>query len=90
MKAFAIHGSSTDHGGAVNSTQMRSSQAGSLFLRAGDGFLCPKCNVWSTLIKSNDHVIFDGVAVAFVGDQFTCGAKLLPQQNQVVGDAGGA
>lgn len=86
---FGINGSTTDHGGLVTSTQSRSSQNNNLFLRAGDGFLCPKCRCWSTLIKSNDLVIFEGKAVAYVGDKFTCGATLLPKQSHVVGDAGG-
>ena len=89
-KGFGIHGSTTDHGGVVISTQSRSSQMGNLFLRAGDGFACPKCKTWSTLIKSNDHVIFDGKAVAYVGDKFTCGATLMPKQVHVVGTSGGA
>lgn len=88
-KGFGIHGSTTDHGGVVISTQSRSSQMGNLFLRAGDGFACPKCKTWSTLIKSNDHVIFDGKAVAYVGDKFTCGATLMPKQVHVVGTGGG-
>lgn len=87
-KGFGIHGSTTDHGGTVISTQSRSSQMGNLFLRAGDGFACPKCKCWSTLIKSNDHVIFDGKAVAYVGDKFTCGATLMPKQVHVVGTSG--
>lgn len=89
-KGFGIHGSTTSHGGTVLSTQSRSSQMGNLFLRAGDGFACPKCKTWSTLIKSNDHVIFDGRAVAYVGDKFTCGATLMPKQVHVVGENGGA
>lgn len=87
-KGFGIHGSTTSHGGTVISTQSRSSQMGNLFLRAGDGFACPKCKTWSTLIKSNDHVIFDGKAVAYVGDRFTCGATLMPKQVHVVGISG--
>lgn len=87
-KAFAIHGSTTNHGGVVMATQMRSSQMGNLFLRAGDGFACPKCQCWSTLIKSNDHVIFGGKAVAYVGDKFSCGATLMPKQVHIVGDSG--
>ena len=81
-KAFGIHGSTTDHGGMVISTQARSSQMGNLFLRAGDGFACPKCKIWSTLIQSNSHIIFDGKPVAYVGDKFTCGATLMPKQMQ--------
>lgn len=86
MKPFGVHGSTTNHGGMVISTQQRSSAEGSLFLRAGDGFFCPKCKCWSTLIKSNDLIIFDGKPVAFAGDQFTCGARLIEKQFLVVGE----
>jgi len=89
MKGFAIHNAPTNHGGIIPSTQLRSSQEGNTFVRAGDGHFCPKCKCWSTVVKSNDHVIFDGKAVAFVGDSLTCGAKILYQQSHVVGDAGG-
>ena len=88
MKGFGIHGSITNHGGIVLSTQSRSSQMGILFLRAGDGHFCPRCKCWSTLMKSNDHVIIDGKAVAFVGDKLSCGATLMPKQSHVVGDSG--
>ena len=89
MKGFAINNAPTDHGGIIPSTQLRSSQEDNTFVRAGDGHFCPKCKCWSTVVKSNDHVIFDGKAVAFVGDSLTCGAKILYQQSHVVGDAGG-
>ncbi len=88
-KGFAIHNAPTDHGGIIPSTQMRSAQMGNLFVRAGDGHFCPKCNCWSTVIKSHDHIIFDDKAVAYVGDKLTCGAKILPQQSHVVGESGG-
>lgn len=87
-KGFAIHNALTNHGGRIPSTQVRSSQQGNLFVRAGDGHFCPCCKCWSTVIKSHDHIIFDGKAVAYVGDQLTCGAKIQPQQNHVVGDSG--
>lgn len=87
-KGFAIHNAITDHGGMVPSTQMISSQMGNLFVRAGDGHVCPKCRCWSTVIKSHDHVIFDGKPVAYVGDKLSCGAMLLPQQSHVVGESG--
>lgn len=87
-KGFAIHNAITDHGGMVPSTQMKSSQMGNLFVRAGDGHICPKCRCWSTVIKSHDHVIFDGKPVVYVGDKLSCGATLLPQQSHVVGDSG--
>jgi uncharacterized Zn-binding protein involved in type VI secretion len=88
--AFAIHNSMTDHGGIIQATQMRASQMGNLFLVADDGHFCPKCKCWSKIIKSHDHVIFDGKAVAYVGDQLTCGAKILPKQDHVVGDSKGS
>lgn len=87
---FAVHNSMTNHGGMIPATQMRSSQMGNLFLVVGDGHFCPKCKCWSTIIKSHDHVIFDGKAVAYTGDQLTCGAKILPKQSHVVGESQGA
>lgn len=88
MKGFAIHNAPTDHGGVIPATQMRSSQMGNLFVVVGDGHFCPKCKCWSTVVKSHDHVIFDGKAVAYAGDSLTCGARILPQQHHVVGDSG--
>jgi len=88
-KGFAIHNAPTDHGGIIPATQMRGSQMGNLFIRAGDGHFCPKCQCWSTVIKSHDHILFDNKAVAYVGDKLTCGAKILPQQSHVVGDRRG-
>lgn len=86
---FAIDNSMTDHGGIIKATQMRASQMGNLFLVADDGHFCPKCKCWSKIIKSHDHVIFDGKAVAYVGDKLTCGAKILPKQSHVVGTSQG-
>jgi uncharacterized Zn-binding protein involved in type VI secretion len=82
-KGFSIHNAPTNHGGIIPSTQVRSSQQGNLFIRAGDGHFCPKCKCWSTVIKSHDHVIMDGRPVAFAGDQLTCGATIQPQQSPV-------
>lgn len=84
-KGFAIHNAITDHGGVIPSTQAISSQMGNLFVRAGDGHMCPKCRCWSVVIKSHDHVIFDGKPVAYVGDKLSCGATIQPQQSHVVG-----
>ena len=86
---FAIHNSMTDHGGIIPAKQMHISQMGNLFLVAGDGHYCPRCQCWSTIIKSHDHIIFDGKAVAYVGDKLTCGAKIMPKQSHVVGDSQG-
>lgn len=87
-RGFAIHNAPTDHGGIIPATQIRSSQMGNLFVVAGDGHFCPKCKCWSKVLKSHDHVLFDGKAVAYAGDLLSCGARILPQQNHVVGDSG--
>lgn len=84
-QSFATHHSMTNHGGIILANQMRVSQMGNLFLVAGDGHFCPQCQRWSTIIKSHDHILFDDKAVAYVGDQLTCGAKILPKQFHVVG-----
>ena len=89
-KGFAIHNAPTDHGGIIPSTQDRTSQMGNRFVRAGDGHFCPKCKCWSEVIKSHDHVIMDGKAVAYAGDKLTCGATIQPQQSHVVGDSQGS
>lgn len=88
MKGFAINNAPTDHGGVIPATQTKDSQMGNAFVRADDGHFCPKCKVWSTIIKSHDHVIIDGKPVAYVGDKLTCGATIQPQQTHVVGDSG--
>lgn len=88
-KGFAIHNSMTSHGGIIKATQQRTSQMGNLFLRAGDGHYCPQCQCWSKIIKSHDHIIFDGKAVAYADDLLTCGAKILPKQDHVVGTSQG-
>ncbi|MCF0265890.1 PAAR domain-containing protein [Acinetobacter guillouiae] len=89
-KGFAIHNSMTNHGGIIQATQQRTSQMGNLFLRAGDGHFCPKCKCWSEIVKSHDHIIMDGKAVAYVDDLLTCGAKILPKQDHVVGTSQGS
>ena len=89
-KGFAINNSMTSHGGIIKATQQRTSQMGNLFLRADDGHFCPKCKCWSKIVKSHDHIIMDGKAVAYVDDLLTCGAKILPKQNHVVGDSQGS
>lgn len=88
-KGFAIHNSMTSHGGIIKATQQRTSQMGNLFLRAGDGHYCPQCQCWSKIVKSHDHIIMDGKAVAYVDDLLTCGAKILPKQDHVVGTSQG-
>jgi uncharacterized Zn-binding protein involved in type VI secretion len=89
MIPFGIMTATTDHGGTVMATQQQAIANGMAFLRAGDGFVCPKCKVWSTLIMSNQNIIMFGKPVAFAGDKFTCGATLMPNQSLVGGDKQG-
>lgn len=64
MKGFAIHNAPTNHGGIIPSPQMRSSQMGVPFVRAGDGHFSPSCKCWSVVQRSHGHIIFDGKPVA--------------------------
>ncbi|MGN5535830.1 PAAR domain-containing protein, partial [Acinetobacter sp. Lyrl_1] len=48
MRGFAIHNAPTNHGGRILATQIRNSQMGSSFVRAGDGHFCPRCKCWSS------------------------------------------
>lgn len=86
MIPFGMMTATTDHGGTVMATQQQAVVNGIAFLRAGDGFVCPKCKVWSTLVISNQNIIMFGKPVAFAGDKFTCGATLMPSQSLVGGD----
>lgn len=88
-KGFAINNSMTNHGGIIQATQQRTSQMGNLFLRAGDGHFCPKCKCWSTIQASHNHIIMDGKPVAYADDLLSCGAKILPKQDHVVGTSQG-
>jgi uncharacterized Zn-binding protein involved in type VI secretion len=87
MIPFGITSATTDHGGSIIATQQQAIANGMAFLRAGDGLMCPKCKVWSTLIMSNQNIIMFGKPVSFVGDKFTCGAILMPNQSLVGGQS---
>lgn len=89
MIPFGLMTATTDHGGNVMATQQQVVANGKAFLRAGDGFVCPKCKVWSTLIISNQNIVMFGKPVAFAGDKFTCGATLMPNQSLVGWDKQG-
>lgn len=89
MTPFGMMTATTDHGGSVMATQQQAAVNGMAFLRAGDGFVCPKCKVWSTLIMSNQNIVMLGKPVAFAGDKFTCGATLMPSKSLVGGDKQG-
>ncbi|WP_019520827.1 PAAR domain-containing protein [Faucicola boevrei] len=73
-KAIAVDGATTSHGGIIKATQNKSSTDGRYWLREDDGFLCPKCSVWSSIIRSNTFINVHGKYVAMVSDKLTCGA----------------
>lgn len=82
-KAIAVDGATTSHGGIIKATQNKSSTDGRYWLREDDGLLCPKCGVWSSIIRSNTFINVHGKYVAMVGDKLTCGAVITePMQNR--------
>ncbi|MCH4245171.1 PAAR domain-containing protein [Acinetobacter gerneri] len=81
MKAMGVDGSTTSHGGIVKATQSTTKTDGKPWLRESDGFACPKCKTWSTLIRNNTTVSVHGKKAAVVGDKFTCGATLEQAQS---------
>lgn len=86
-KAIAVEGATTSHGGVIKATQNKSSTDGCYWLREDDGFLCPKCGVWSSIIRSNTFINVHGKYVAMVGDKLTCGAVITePMQNRTFAD----
>lgn len=90
MKGFAVDGATTNHGGVIRATQQFHNHMGLPLLRAGDGHYCPQCKCWSTIQKSHNHIIFEGQPVAYEDDFLSCGAKIMHQQNHMVGDSQGS
>lgn len=85
MKAFAIDGDTTSHGGIIHATQTSQTHHGKPFLREGDGFYCPKCNIWSTIVPSNNFIKLLDKYIAFEGDMLTCGAIIVGSQTTARG-----
>ncbi|MDC4362061.1 PAAR domain-containing protein, partial [Acinetobacter baumannii] len=56
----------------------------------GDKATCPTHKVVATIISGDPNMQIFGKAAARVNDSLSCGCKLLPQQNLVVQDNGGA
>lgn len=81
MIPVGVDGSTTSHGGIVNATQSTTLTNGEAWLLEGDGFSCPQCKTWSTLVRNNTSVSVAGRKAAIVGDKFTCGATLEKKQS---------
>jgi uncharacterized Zn-binding protein involved in type VI secretion len=81
LKSIGIDGCTTSHGGVVNATQTTKTNHGIPMLQAGDGFQCPICKMWSTLLSGSSTLSFNGVKASLEGDLFTCGAVLIAKQN---------
>lgn len=54
----------------------------------GDKATCPKHTTVSTIVSGDPYMQVMGKSVARVNDSLSCGCKLLPKQNLVVGDTG--
>lgn len=54
----------------------------------GDKASCPKHKTVATIVSGDPYMQINGKAVARVNDVLSCGCKLLPQQNLVVGATG--
>lgn len=54
----------------------------------GDKASCPKHKTVATIVSGDPYMQINGKAVARVNDMLSCGCKLLPQQNLVVGATG--
>ncbi|SPL72379.1 PAAR domain-containing protein [Acinetobacter stercoris] len=85
---MGLDGMTTTHGGIVKATTDLSFDMGRPFLRVGDGFFCPKCKVWSTLLDVYPHVVMDGKAVVPLNAKFSCGAELMGVNNHTVMEYG--
>lgn len=55
----------------------------------GDKASCPKHKVVATIVTGDPHMNVFGKSAARANDLLSCGCKLLPKQNLVVGDNGG-
>ncbi|EHU2779321.1 PAAR motif family protein [Acinetobacter baumannii 16553_8] len=56
----------------------------------GDKATCPTHKVLATIVSGDPNMNIFGKMAARAGDSLSCGCKLLPQQNLVVQDNGGA
>ena len=81
LNAIGTDGCTTTHGGVVKATQFTATHHGKPMLKTGDGFQCPKCETWSTIMQGSGLLSWHGAKVALGGDKFTCGAELVAQQS---------
>lgn len=81
LKSIGVDGCTTSHGGTVKATQTTKTNHGIPMLQAGDGFQCPICKTWSTLLEGGSTLSFNGIKASLEGDMFTCGAILKGKQN---------
>ena len=83
-KALITLGSATSHGGVVTEYDSSFLINGIAVHLNGMKHFCPKCNVMTAAIASNQTTVVKGRAVVVAGDQTTCGATFMPNQNLVV------
>lgn len=83
-KALVTLGSQTSHGGVVSECENTFTISGIAVHLNGMKHFCPKCNVMTAAIASNQTTVVKGRAVVIAGDQTSCGAIFMPNQNLVV------
>lgn len=85
---YIVIGCPTTGGGQVISGNSRFLIEGLAIACIGDKATCPKHNTVATIITGDPHMQVLGKAAARVNDTLSCGCRLLPMQNLVVGDNG--
>lgn len=81
-------GSPTTGGGQVISANSSFLIEGKPVACVGDKATCPKHKTTATIISGDPYMLVMGKSVARVNDSLSCGCKLLPKQNLVVGATG--
>lgn len=85
---YIVIGCPTTGGGQVISGNSRFLIEGLAIACIGDKATCPKHNTVATIITGDPHRQVFGKAAARANDALSCGCRLLPMQNLVVGDNG--
>lgn len=85
---YIVIGCPTTGGGQVISGNSSFLVEGIPIACVGDKATCPKHKTVATIITGDPYMQVLGKAVARVNDSLSCGCKLLPKQNLVVGATG--
>ena len=84
--AYITIGCPTSGGGTVLTGNSSFLIEGIAIACVGDSASCPKHSTTASIISGDPHLLVMGKAAARVHDALSCGCKLLPKQNSVVGN----